>query len=206
MKECELCGSFEELLNAIHDARPVEVCRRCADFHNSIVLEQPSKEKLKDVERLFSVRERLEEAAQIKERERLKRISETEKKTAFPETLSYSLRKEREKAGLSREKLADELGLSSEEVEQIEAGDNPSQKALKRYEQFFKRKFELVEEKKSAEQGIDFKDEKATLRDLMERAKTFFTGKKSEEVEVKNLEEAETKAEGSEGEDEVKIY
>ncbi len=210
MNECELCGSFGGIIDAVFEARPVEVCRGCATLHNAIILEKPSIEKIKDVERIFSVRERLEEASKVREREKQKRIEEAEKKTAFPETLSYKLRKERERSGLSREKLADELGSTAEQVEKIEAGETPYPNILKRYEQFFKKKFEIEEEKEvpEEEKEISFKDTKLTLRELMERAKSLFTGRKSGEVE--RGEESEGKVleakEIGDDKDEIKIY
>lgn len=180
MKECEICGRFEELFDAVIEGRPIEICRQCAKLHNAILLEKPSTKKLKDVERLFTVRERLEEASHVKESQRSRSISASEEKTAFPETLSYKLRKTRERAGLSRDKLANELGLSVAEIGKIEDGEQPSEKALKRYGQFFKTKFEVIkEEPREGDEQPDFNDQGISLRGWVEKAKTFFTGKKA---------------------------
>ena len=175
MKECEICGKDGELLETIIDGKYTNACMDCVKINNAIVLSKPSEEKLKKVERIFSVRERLENASKIREKERLEKLKEMEKKQAFPDTISYKLRKAREKAGLSKEKLADELGLKPEDINKYESGEEPSEQILKRYSQFFKDEFKIKEDN-SEEQEINFKDEKITLRDLFAKARSFFSG------------------------------
>ena len=195
MGTCESCREEKQLVNAIMDARIVRICKECAFLNRAVVVERPSKEKLENLDKTFRVRERLEEASGFKERERAKSMQQVAEETAFPETLSYRLRKEREKAGFTQDKLADEIGVPFEEVMRIEAGQIPSEKALRRYEQFFKKKFPLDSErgKKSGAQGsehgtggagqgaggkeITFRDEKVSLKELLGRAKIFFTSK-----------------------------
>lgn len=196
MRECEICGKFEELLNTVIEGRPVETCRNCAEMHNAIILTMPSEEKLKNVERIFSVRERLEEASKLKEKAKAQQIKEMEEKKAFPDTISYRLRKAREMAGLSKERLADELGLSKEQIEKIEKGEKPLPQTLRRYEQFFKKEFKTEETQGTEEGKINFRDEKITLKDLLHKAKTFFTGKKFDDVIAQENVEKEEKPEG----------
>src|SRR3989344_4950566 len=202
MGTCESCREEKQLVNAIMDARIVRICSECALLNRAVVVERPSKEKLENLDKTFRVRERLEEASGFKEREKAKSMQQVAEDTAFPETISYRLRKEREKAGFTQDKLADEIGVPFEEVMRIEAGQIPSEKALRRYEQFFKKKFPLDSErgKKSSAPsqgpgamssghgaqdgergegggGITFRDEKVSLKELLGRAKTFFTSK-----------------------------
>jgi len=187
MKECEICGKAEELLETIIDGKPANACKECALMNNAVILTKPSNEKLKKVERIFSVRERLEDASKIKEKEKLKKLKEMEKGQAFPDTISYRLRKAREKAGLSKEKLADSIGLKLEDINKIEGGEEPSEQVLKRYSQFFKQEFK-PEKELPEEAEINFKDEKTSLKDLLKMAKTFFTGKPDKKTETAETE------------------
>lgn len=179
MKQCELCGEYTNTIDAIMDGRAMDLCRMCALSNNAIILEKPSVEKLKKVERLFTVKERLEEAAGLREKEERKKVEEVSKKTTFPETVSYILRKEREKAGLSKEKLAEALGIKEEEIERIEKGEEPSEIVLRKYEQFFKKKFKLYKGKEQ-EMDIDLEDEKTPLIELFRKAKALFTKSKKD--------------------------
>lgn len=184
MKECEFCGQEKELLDGVVEGRPAEICRECVELHKVVILQKPSSEKMKAVERLFTVKERLEEASRVREFEKAKKLEELKKKAAFPETISYRLRKQREKAGMSKEKLADLLGISIPMIAKIEAGEDPSGKILKRYEQLFKKKFKDEQE----EEEVSFRGEKITFREILDKAKTFFTGKKLEKPESEDVE------------------
>ena len=118
----------------------------------------------------------------MREREKLRLLREAGEKTAFPETLSYKLRKQRERAGLSRERLASELGISREEIDKIETGEKPSLQTLRKYEQFFKKKFPGEEQKQETQ--VTLKNEKVSLKELLGRAKDFFSGKKEKVGEI----------------------
>ncbi len=202
---CEGCREEKQLVNAIMDARIVRICKECAFLNRAVVVERPSKEKLENLDKTFRVRERLEEASGFKEREKAKSMQEIAEDTAFPETLSYRLRKEREKAGFTQDKLADEIGVPFDELMRIEVGHVPSEKTLRRYEQFFKKKFPLDKKQEtfSGEDGggkdkgerVDgraertLKDEKISLKELFGRARTFFTSKGEEKGAKKGQEE-----------------
>lgn len=206
MGTCETCREEKQLVNAIMDARIVRICHECAFLNRAVVVERPSKEKLENLDKTFRVRERLEEASGFKERERAKSMQEIAEETAFPETLSYRLRKEREKAGLTQDKLADELGAPFDEIMRIEAGHVPSEKTLRRYEQFFRKKFPLDKkqetfsaERREGKDGgvgadgdaeVTLKDEKISLKELLGRARTFFTSGEEKDKGAKKAQEA----------------
>ena len=191
---CESCHEEKQLADAIVDGRAEKICNECVFLNRAVVIQRPSKEKLERLDKTFSVRERLEEASGFKEMQRAKSMREISEETAFPETISYRLRKEREKAGLTQDKLADELGAPFEEIMRVEAGQAPSEKTLRRYEQFFKKKFPLDAASKVERQAagtdesaeIKFKNEKTSLKELLGRARTFFTSKDESEKSAKD--------------------
>ena len=197
MSICESCHEEKQLVDAIVDGRIERICTDCVFLNRAVVIQRPSREKLERLEKTFSVRERLEETSGFKEMQRAKSMKEISEETAFPETLAYRLRKERERARLLQDKLADEIGVPFEEIMRIENGQAPSEKTLRRYEQCFKKKFPLDAGSKvdgqhegvgeSAE--IKFKGEKITLKDLLGKAKTFFTSKDEEGKSAKSGQE-----------------
>ena len=111
--------------------------------------------------------------------------------------------------------MSDILGITQEEIEKIEAGEIPSPKVLRRYEQFFKKEFKQEQETAEMEdEKINFRDEKITLKDLIDKAKTFFTGKRIEkpeenkeikEDEKNKISEREKENKGEESAEKVEI-
>ena len=68
-EECEVCGltsSETELIDAVLGREVGKICKVCAATTDSITIEKPTHEQLKEAERPFTVFERLHRAAKIK--------------------------------------------------------------------------------------------------------------------------------------------
>ncbi len=130
--KCELCmKEVNVLVDGIYDSKPIQVCENCARFRDVIIVSKPTKEQLEQSNRVIGVRERLAELTGIKSRPSVQEIE-------FPDSYGFRVRKARRKFNFTQDKLAEQLGVKTEDIVKIESGELPEEKLANKIRQFLR--------------------------------------------------------------------
>lgn len=189
-EECEECLHKDILYDAILDGRSVRICQHCVTANNAIVMTKPGPIEMEAIERR-TVRDVMKRATGITPRPLERPVNEVKLE---------DLRKRAEeiKAKRMQEQAAREQQAQKQQVIETKSKFLDEKEFAKYIETLPMEKQTQPGEKEEIE--IDFSQEavkKTRLRDLLEKMKLSYKGKK----EVEKVQEPEVKAEEKETEE-----
>jgi ribosome-binding protein aMBF1 (putative translation factor) len=181
MEKCSRCDrSAEEvrLFDGISVNDSIKICEKCSLIAGVPIIKRPSTSQLKDSERPYGVRERLNRMAHLAKNEKkikssYEEIKELESRPELeqPEDLVFKLvdnfhwiiQTERRRKGLSPKQLADAIHESESAIKMLERGIVPSKSIdlIRTLEQFLKVRLirrdllDALEEKKLEEEKVN---------------------------------------------------
>lgn len=156
MVTCVRCGKNEEeirLFDGFYGVEPVKICERCSIISNIPIIKRPSADQLKESEKAYSVRQRLnfmkgvkpEEKKNITLGEELKNIEKMPERER-PEDLVFKLvdnfhwiiQTQRRRKGFTTKQMADIIGESESALKMLEKGLIPTKSLglIEKIEQF----------------------------------------------------------------------
>lgn len=159
---CEKSGREIKLLDAVYEDEMVKVCEKCASTEDIPVIRKPTTFQLKEVERPYSVYERLSRAAGLwnkakKEEDVFKKIrqgvmkndnNKLREKLRHDETQALNLienfhwhiMRARRARKLAQEQLANEIGETEDIIKMVEQGSLPgdANRIIRKLEQFLR--------------------------------------------------------------------
>lgn len=150
MPQCEMCGKRGKLTEAIVEGTILSVCDTCIEYGNAVIVERPTAETRKRVQR------------------EIEGEVEKEIEVIIPEA-GEIIKKERERKKLKQEELAKMLAEKSSTISAAESGraNIPIQLARK-FEQFFSIKLITKgTQVETPQKKVNMKDPDLTIGDLI---------------------------------------
>ena len=151
MPGCDMCGKdYDELVDAIVEGSMMKICLDCSK-HGSVI---PVNQAVVD-----------------KKVERKKDFEKVSFVDIITDDYAETIKKAREKKGLTQEDMAKSIAEKASVVHQMESGNlKPSMKLAKKLEVFLGISLvETVTQERKKKKDIDFKDKSVTIGDLLKK-------------------------------------
>lgn len=188
-RKCALCGITEKdtvLYEGIYDREMIFVCQDCAREERVPVIKKPSLEQLKDADKFYSVRERMEKMSGMKKMRtnigedqqvvlrnltKLRMPEPKQKHEDIEDNYYWEINMARRRKKMTTNQLARETGISLEVIENLEKGKIPTEfrEILSKLEEYFNIKL-----LKHHDQKVNFvikENETKVLEDVKQKIK-----------------------------------